>query len=74
MAWTIKFTETSQKQLKKLDKPIALQVLDFMDKRVVLLEDPRSQGKIEWGPGWVRAGVTESVMCASYAISKTRCC
>ncbi len=41
----IKYTETSQRQLKKLDKSTALRVLDFMDERVARLEDPRSQGK-----------------------------
>jgi mRNA interferase RelE/StbE len=45
LAWAIKYTETSQRQLKKLDKSIALRVLDFMDERVAQLEDPRSQGK-----------------------------
>lgn len=50
MAWAIKYTETSQRQLKKLDKFIALRVLDFMDERVAPLEDPRSQGKNLVGP------------------------
>ncbi|MBU3653238.1 MAG: type II toxin-antitoxin system RelE/ParE family toxin [Limnohabitans sp.] len=50
MAWAIKYTETSQRQLKKLDKSIALRVLDFMDERVAHLEDPRSQGKNLVGP------------------------
>ncbi len=45
MTWVIKYTETSQRQLKKLDKSTALRVLDFMDERVARLEDPRSQGK-----------------------------
>ena len=50
MAWIIKYTETSQRQLKKLDKSLALRVLDFMDERVARLEDPRSQGKNLVGP------------------------
>ena len=50
MAWTIKFTKTSQRQLKKLDRSLALRVLDYMDKRVALLDDPRSQGKNLVGP------------------------
>jgi mRNA interferase RelE/StbE len=45
LTWVIKYTETSQRQLKKLDKSTALRVLDFMDERVARLEDPRSQGK-----------------------------
>ena len=50
MAWAIKYTESSQRQLKKLDKSIALRVLDFMDERVAQLVDPRSQGKNLIGP------------------------
>ena len=50
MAWIIKYTETAQRQLKKLDKSIALRVLDFMDERVATLDDPRSQGKNLVGP------------------------
>ena len=50
MAWAVKYTETSQRQLKKLDKSIALQVLDFMDERIARLGDPRIQGKPLKGP------------------------
>lgn len=50
MLWTIKYTETAQRQLKKLDKSIALRVLDYMDERVVVLEDPRAAGKNLVGP------------------------
>ncbi|HQT32335.1 MAG TPA: type II toxin-antitoxin system RelE/ParE family toxin [Thiobacillus sp.] len=45
MAWTIEYTETARKQLRKLDKPIARQIVDFMDERVAPLADPRSTGK-----------------------------
>ena len=45
MAWTIEYTETARKQLRKLDKQTARQIVDFMDERVALLEDPRSTGK-----------------------------
>ena len=45
MAWIIKYTESSSKQLKKLDKQTALRVLDYMDERVAVLADPRSLGK-----------------------------
>lgn len=50
MLWAIKYTETSQRQLKKLDKSLALRVLDYMDERVAHLEDPRSLGKNLVGP------------------------
>jgi mRNA interferase RelE/StbE len=45
LAWTIEYTETAIKQLRKLDKPIARQIVDFMDERVAPLADPRSTGK-----------------------------
>ena len=50
MAWIIKYTETSSKQLKKLDRQIALRVLDYMDERIAVLDDPRSLGKNLKGP------------------------
>ena len=50
MAWIIKYTESSSKQLKKLDKQTALRVLDYMDERVAVLADPRSLGKSLKGP------------------------
>ena len=50
MAWIIKYTESSSKQLKKLDKQTALRVLDYMDERVAVLDDPRSLGKKLKGP------------------------
>ncbi len=45
MVWIIKYTESSSKQLKKLDKQTALRILDYMDERVAVLADPRSLGK-----------------------------
>ena len=50
MAWTIRYTESALGQLKKLDKSIALRVLDFMDTRVGESQDPRSLGKKLVGP------------------------
>jgi mRNA interferase RelE/StbE len=50
LVWIIKYTESSSKQLKKLDKQTALRVLDYMDERVAVLDDPRSLGKNLKGP------------------------
>ena len=50
MVWIIKYTESSSKQLKKLDQQTALRVLNYMDDRVVVLADPRSLGKNLKGP------------------------
>ena len=40
----MKYTETSQRQLKKLDSSVALCVLDYMNERIASLDDTRSQG------------------------------
>jgi len=50
LAWIIKYTETSSKQLKRLDRQTALRVLDYMDERIAVLDDPRSLGKNLKGP------------------------
>jgi len=50
LAWIIKYTESSSRQLKKLDKQTALRVLDYMDERVAVLDDPRALGKNLKGP------------------------
>ena len=50
MAWIIEYTGAAAKQLKKLDKSVALRLLDFMDHRVATAEDPRALGKSLKGP------------------------
>ena len=50
MAWTINYTESALRQLKKLDQSIALRVVDYMDKRVATVDDPRTLGKNLVGP------------------------
>ena len=50
MAWTIDYTETARKQLRKLDKQAARRILDFMDERIAGQEDPRRAGKALTGP------------------------
>ena len=50
MAWIINYTESALRQLKKLDKSIALRVLDYMDERVATIDDPRALGKSLVGP------------------------
>ncbi len=50
MAWTIEYAETAKKQLRKLDKPAARRIVDFMDERVAPSEDPRGMGKALKGP------------------------
>ena len=50
MAWTIDYTDTALKQLRKLDKPIARRVVNFIDDRVATVDDPRSIGHALTGP------------------------
>jgi mRNA interferase RelE/StbE len=45
LAWIINYTESALRQLKKLDRPTALRILDYMDERVALADDPRTLGK-----------------------------
>lgn len=45
MAWIIEYTATARKQLRKLDKQAARQIVDYMDERIAPLKDSRSAGK-----------------------------
>ena len=50
MAWTIEYTDHARRQLRKLDKPSARRILDYMDQRVAPLDDVRTLGKALRGP------------------------
>ena len=50
MVWRINYTDSARKQFRKLDKQTALRILDFMDDRIAVQEDPRSTGKALTGP------------------------
>jgi mRNA interferase RelE/StbE len=45
LAWQIELSETAEKQLAKLDKPVAKRLLSFMRERLASLDDPRSIGQ-----------------------------
>ena len=45
LGWTIEYTETARDQLRRLDKPIARRIVDYMSGRVASLDDPRSRGR-----------------------------
>lgn len=45
MAWAIEYTDTARRQLRKLDKPEARRILDFMDNRIAAGRNPRYTGK-----------------------------
>lgn len=50
MAWTIEYTDTAKNLLRKLDQQTARRIVDYMDERIAVLEDPRSAGKALTGP------------------------
>ncbi|MGL5130867.1 MAG: type II toxin-antitoxin system RelE family toxin [Aeromonas popoffii] len=45
MAWKIDYSERALKSLKKMDKQNAKRILDFLDQRIAVLDDPRTSGK-----------------------------
>ena len=45
MAWTIEYDEGALVDLKKLDRQVQREILDYMEKRVAKAEDPRVFGK-----------------------------
>lgn len=45
MAWQIELAESAEKQLAKLDRPIAKRIRNFLRERVLVLDDPRSLGE-----------------------------
>jgi len=50
LVWTIDYSDTAKTQLRKLDKQTARRILDFMNERVIVRDDPRSTGKALTGP------------------------
>ena len=50
MAWTIEYTETARRELRRLDRQTARRILDYMDQRVALLDDARRRGQALTGP------------------------
>jgi mRNA interferase RelE/StbE len=50
LGWTIDYTETAKRQLRKLDKSVARRIVEFMDKRVAMQEDPHKIDKVLTGP------------------------
>lgn len=50
MAWTIDYAETAKGQLRKLDRQLARRIVDYMDTRIAVLDNPRSTGKALTGP------------------------
>jgi mRNA interferase RelE/StbE len=45
LAWSVEFTATAERQLKKLDRKWQALILDYLEDEVASLENPRSNGK-----------------------------
>lgn len=50
MAWKIEFLPEAQKDLARLDKPVAHRILRFLNDRVKSLDNPREIGQALKGP------------------------
>jgi len=50
LAWTIDYADSALKELRKLDRKQARRILDFMDTRIAVLDNPRDRGKALAGP------------------------
>jgi mRNA interferase RelE/StbE len=45
LAWSIEYDPEALEDLKKLDRTIQREILDYMDNRIATAENPRSFGK-----------------------------
>ena len=50
MAWTIRYTDTARRGLRKLDRDTVRRFVNFMDERVAPSGDPRRVGRALTGP------------------------
>ena len=45
MAWTIEYSDTARKALRRMDRQTARRIVDFMESRVAVSDNPRRIGK-----------------------------
>lgn len=45
MIWSIEFEREAEKELRKLDRQVALRIVKFLRERVAVLDEPRSIGQ-----------------------------
>jgi mRNA interferase RelE/StbE len=45
LGWSIEYSGFALKQLKKLNRSVQAEILDYMDKRIATAADPRGFGK-----------------------------
>jgi len=44
LAWTIEYEQAALDQLRTLDRSVQRRLVDYMDERIALAENPRSHG------------------------------
>jgi len=45
LAWTVEVSDFAEKQLRKLDKPIQIRLIDWLDERINGCKNPRHFGE-----------------------------
>ena len=45
MAWLVRFDDAAQKDLAKIDKPLAKRITAFLRERISVMDNPRSIGE-----------------------------
>ena len=50
MAWTVEYTDTALRELRKLDRRMARRVVEYMEELVAIQDGPRRRGKALTGP------------------------
>ena len=45
MAWSVEFTLTARKQLRKIDHKWQSKILDYLEDKVAILDNPQEKGK-----------------------------
>lgn len=50
MAWRVEYAESAEADLRRLDRPAAKRIRDYLRQRVALSADPRQRGKALGGP------------------------
>jgi mRNA interferase RelE/StbE len=43
--WSLQFLPEALKELKKLDRSVAARIIETLERRIAVLEDPRTRGK-----------------------------
>ena len=64
MSWQIEYDPEASKDLRKLDRSIQREIVDYMDRRIGRANDPRKFGKLlrgsKFGLRRYRCGITVS--------------